>query len=331
MLRNAVRIRDGQLKRVLLFFGGIDTRNFTGSAIAALQRARIPEIQVDVVIGAMHPARAAVEAMCKKLAYRCHVQTSKMADLMLTADLAVGAGGVACWERAALGLPAIAVCAADNQALQLMDAAKAGLLYFPEIDATNSDALARHISSLSENPTLRARISELAFSAVDGKGTLRILNVMICGGVQIRTATESDSELLFEWRNHPEIRAVARNQQEIDLTTHRTWVSSVLNDPARCLLIGLRQGRPIGTVRFDLRDEVAELSIYLAPDAMAVSEGLGHGMLRAAEAWLFERYPQVQYIHAYVLGDNFRSQRFFVGDGYEVDSITYVKTRQRND
>lgn len=38
-----------------------------------------------------------------------------MAERMLTADLAIGAGGTTTWERCCLGLPTLAVNSANNQ------------------------------------------------------------------------------------------------------------------------------------------------------------------------------------------------------------------------
>jgi UDP-2,4-diacetamido-2,4,6-trideoxy-beta-L-altropyranose hydrolase len=44
-----------------------------------------------------------------------HIQTNKMAELMASADLAIGAAGFTSWERAWLGLPAIVFTVAANQ------------------------------------------------------------------------------------------------------------------------------------------------------------------------------------------------------------------------
>ena len=44
-----------------------------------------------------------------------HVDSTRMAELMSQADLAIGASGSTSWERCALGLPAIIYVIADNQ------------------------------------------------------------------------------------------------------------------------------------------------------------------------------------------------------------------------
>jgi UDP-2,4-diacetamido-2,4,6-trideoxy-beta-L-altropyranose hydrolase len=101
-LRDEVKPRTGPVKWILVFFGGMDVDNFTGKALQALVNLGHEDLQVDVVIGAQHPAREAIEATCDRYGYQCHVQTSNMAELMARADLAIGAGGSASWERCCL-------------------------------------------------------------------------------------------------------------------------------------------------------------------------------------------------------------------------------------
>jgi UDP-2,4-diacetamido-2,4,6-trideoxy-beta-L-altropyranose hydrolase len=79
------------------------------------------------------------------------------------------------------------------------------------------------------------------------------------------------------------------------------WFASVLTSADRCLLIGQREGLPFGVVRFDMRGEEAEVSIYLVPGAKVC--GLGRGLLRSAERWLIENRPAVERIRAHVMED----------------------------
>ena len=58
----------------------------------AIVNCALEQIHVDVVIGAQHPRRDDLEAMCGRQAFASHVEPSGMADLMCDADLAIGAG-----------------------------------------------------------------------------------------------------------------------------------------------------------------------------------------------------------------------------------------------
>lgn len=323
-LHDLVKPRDGAVKRILIFFGGVDINNFTGYTIEALTNIDTPDLHVDVVIGAQHPRRKQIEAACVDHAFVCHVQTSRMAELMSMADLAIGAGGSAVWERCCLGLPTLTICAADNQRKQIADAASEGLLYAPELNDKLIFLIKLHVDALIGNSSLRKNISCNSLQAVDGLGALRVIRSLGVSPVEVRTARHDDLEKLFVWRNHQAIRAVSRSSGSIDWESHQQWLASVINDPDRLLLIGQNDGLPIGVVRFDICGDKAEVSIYLVPDAKKNS-GLGQCLLLSAERWLAANLPRVRMITAHVLGDNEISQRLFLGALYHPESISYLK------
>jgi len=322
-LREQVAPRKSAVQRILVFFGGVDADNYTGRAIQALIDMGVADMHVDVVIGAQHPCREAIEAICLRDHFIvCHVQTNRMAELMAAADLSIGAGGGATWERCCLGLPTIAIGTAENQRRQVADAAAEGWVYAP--DLKNDLVIGHHISALIENSCLRRLISRNAMQAVDGRGMLRVVAGMGCGGIVMRTAMADDSERLFAWRNDSAIRAVSRNSDFINWEDHSCWFASLLNDPNRVLLIGQRDGVPIGVVRFDIQNHQAEVSIYLVPGIT----GCGRDLLRSAEIWFAQNRRDINVLRADVLGGNERSHQLFLSSGYEVESTSYFKKLQ---
>lgn len=321
--RSQAVIRNGTVKRLLVFFGGVDRENHTAVALAAIEKAGIVDLHVDVVIGMQHPFRAEIEATCKKGEYQCHVQTSRMAELMVAADMSIGAGGGATWERCCLGLPTFALCTANNQRRQIDDAARDGLLYSPSIDILDVATIADHLRAFVQNPALREFISRHGLYTVDGSGMRRVAGCLGVSGIELRPAVVSDSENLFAWRNHSSIRNVSRDSEPIVWADHQRWLASVLISPVRDLLIGFCESSAVGVVRFDISGTVAEISIYVVPDV--AQPGLGSELLRNAEAWLVKNRPGVNAIRAHVLGGNLRSERLFLGAGYQVDSTSYLK------
>lgn len=178
-LHEQTRPRNGAVKSVLVFFGGVDADNYTECAIEALSEISIPGLSVDVVIGAQHPCREKVESACVQHGFIYHVQTEKMAELMQAADLAIGAAGSASWERCCLGLPTLLVALADNQvniakALDLVGACiNVGTL------KTASASIMRSaiVSLLSAQNRLRL-LSEKSYFLVDGLGVDRVCQEM---------------------------------------------------------------------------------------------------------------------------------------------------------
>lgn len=325
--RESLRVRGPDIGRILVFFGGADASDRTSGAVEALAGLGLPFLKADVVVGLSHPNRDRIAAQCSRHGYLLHVQTEHMAELIAAADLGIGAGGSATWERCCLGLATLAFCTADNQREQLEAAACAGLVYAPAV--TDSDwigAVRRHVMTLIENPPLRQALSAAGMRSVDGLGTMRMLEALGATLVDLRRAGPEDSRRLFQWRNHASIRAVSRHGDPIEWETHCRWLSKTLDSPDHPLLIGELNGAPVGVVRFDVKGEEAEISIYLVP--VSHPPGRGRQLLRSAEKWLGAHRPGVSTIRAVVMGGNERSARLFLGAGYRSDEMSYSKRLQ---
>ena len=108
--------RDGSVKNVLVFFGGTDPTGETMKTIQAIQGINQFDIEFNVVVGEANPKKEKIEQICSQMSnVKYHCQISNMSELMVNADLAIGAGGTTSWERCYLGLPSIIIIVADNQ------------------------------------------------------------------------------------------------------------------------------------------------------------------------------------------------------------------------
>lgn len=318
--------RRGAAGRVLVNFGGVDAGNATGQAIAALA-ATGAHLAVDVVIGPEHPCRHDLEAQCVRHGFALHVQTNAMAALMSAADVAIGAGGTAIWERCCLGLPALTFVLAENQRRQVNAAAAAGLLVAPAPAAAGELPIATHFAALIENPNLLTMIARTSQAVVDGQGVVRVIRRLLAGGITVRDATPADSSAILAWRNHPSVRLLSRNAAAIEQPDHDAWFAAALQNPDRVLLIGELDRAMVGVVRFDVTGDHAEVSIHLAPEHQG--GGLGPGLLLAAEQRLTSVRRSIRVIIAEVMGGNDRSQRLFTGCGYETRSLRLAKAVPR--
>jgi len=321
-LHNETMVRSGDVRRVLVFFGGVDAKNYTTSAIAALTLLN-RSLSVDVVIGQDHPNLNQVMADCANHGFECHVQTEFIARLMSQADIAIGGGGTATWERCCLGLPTIVFCMADNQRKLISEAAELGLLFAPLTTSNLVQSIKMHMHSLMDMPSLLRRTSLAGMSLVDGKGAQRVVNAMEIGEINIRKATPEDVNNIFEWRNHPRIRASSINQDIILWCDHLKWFEKMLAERDSQLLIGELNNRPIGVVRFDIQEGLAEVSIYLVPDDH--SNGCGRGLMLSAETWLKSNHQKIKKIKAGVLVDNQKSISLFQDCGYQPEMNFYQK------
>lgn len=323
-LRAQTKHRNDQIHRVLIFFGGVDEHGYTSKAIEAVSAVKNQTFTVDVVIGDQHPHKDNIIRSCQQLSYHCHVQTNKMAELIAQADIGIGAGGSATWERCALGLPTITLCVADNQRVLCQNTASVGAIYYP--DWTDHDLIKDiriHFEAMLQNPFMRKGMSQKAMQLVDTKGTDRIVSLLDTSALEIRLASMEDMQSIFEWRNHPDIRAISKNQQTIDWNNHKAWFEQVLiKDDIKLLIVGTNQ-KDVGVVRFDLNGSSAEISIYLVPDTL--QRGLGTKLLDIAEKWLQSHHPEINEVSAEVLASNPKSQHFFIKNGYAVTTNLLTK------
>lgn len=173
---NRARVRQ-TVKKVLVFFGGIDAAGETVKVVRALVPIVTPEIHVDVIIGTGYLAKRELTTLIDRTpGFTLHEQVSNMAQFMLEADLAIGAGGTTTWERCAVGLPSLIVSIADNQRNIAMGADELGIVEYlghcTEISATGYQEAIRPF--LSANSRLR-QLSERARTLVDGRGAERVV------------------------------------------------------------------------------------------------------------------------------------------------------------
>jgi UDP-2,4-diacetamido-2,4,6-trideoxy-beta-L-altropyranose hydrolase len=178
-LREQIKPRSGPVNRILVFLGGVDADNYTGRVIEALSESDISGLHVDVVVGAQHPCREQIQVACTQHGFICHVQTNKMAELMAAADLAIGAGGSACWERCCLGLPALLVALGDNQieiaqALDLFGIC----FYVGTLNTASSPVMRSAIVSLLSSQEQLKELSKKSYSLVDGLGADKVCQVI---------------------------------------------------------------------------------------------------------------------------------------------------------
>ena len=128
-----LRKRDGNIKNILVFYGGSDLTNETEKAIKALVQLHDEgySFTADIITGVSNSRREKIEKICSKYHFfHYYCQVSNMAELMNKADLMLGAGGSTTWERLYMELPALVTAVAENQIQGCEDCCKAGMINY---------------------------------------------------------------------------------------------------------------------------------------------------------------------------------------------------------
>ncbi|MGY2905011.1 UDP-2,4-diacetamido-2,4,6-trideoxy-beta-L-altropyranose hydrolase [Bradyrhizobium sp. URHC0002] len=172
--------RNGKVGRILVCYGGSDPGNEAAKALYAIKSLSLPRLAVDVAIGLSNPHADSIAGLCRGIPLaELHRGAGNMAELMMRADVAIGAGGVMSWERCCLALPTIAVDIADNQTGALTALAGWGAVaYLGSASSVTVDQIAGTLQSMLDDPARTRAMGEAARALVDGLGTSRVREAM---------------------------------------------------------------------------------------------------------------------------------------------------------
>jgi UDP-2,4-diacetamido-2,4,6-trideoxy-beta-L-altropyranose hydrolase len=326
-----------ELRRVLVFFGGVDPDNLTGRALEALKTPELAELAVDVVCGLQSPHRQAVaELAARRPRTTLHRPLPSLAGLIARADLGIGAGGATTWERACLGLPSLVVTVADNQlpfAVALDQAGKVELL--GSAAAVSADQIRLALMAALQQ---RRPCASSGQDLTDGCGAGRVAIAMM--GIQpplyLRPVTATDEALLLRWANDPQVRANSFSPEPIAPGDHHRWFQAGLADAHRLHLIASDpSGCPLGQIRFDLQppgsaqrspEALIDLSLDRCARGLALAADLVHMGLQAMEQ---QWGPGTEAV-AEVLTGNAASQATFAKAGFRIDDISDISPPSRS-
>lgn len=250
------RKRDGNVKRVMVFVGGADTADVTGRLLRVLSAPRFEGIEVDVVIGASYAFNASLrDLIARRGATRLHCRLPHLAGVMANADLALGAGGTAIWERLCMGLPSLVFSLAPNQVPVCQALAEAvAICYAGPIEDLSDDDIVRRLDYMLGDTDLMVRQSLLGQQLVDGQGAARVAEAIMPSpltALKLRLARPDDLLAYFVWANDPDVRKNAIQSEAISLISHRTWFGTKLASDRSQLLVLEAGGLPLGQIRFD--------------------------------------------------------------------------------
>ena len=131
---------------------------------------------------------------------------------------------------------------------------------------------------------------------------------------RLRPVALTDTDRLFSWRNHPDIRRWMFNQEVLLYENHKQWLQSLSQRKDFYGLIFEWQQEPIGFASFTLlgSEHVAEWGFYLSPFIDRSTEkmrGVGSALGAAMVNYGFTEL-QLHKIYGQVIADNIRSLQF---------------------
>jgi UDP-2,4-diacetamido-2,4,6-trideoxy-beta-L-altropyranose hydrolase len=311
--------------RVLVTLGGADADNVTGLVLQAL--SSIAGLDVVVVVGAGNPHRSAIEAAAARQAsaVRLAVDVSDMPERMAWADIAISAAGSTAWELAFMGLPAILIVVADNQAAIAETFARDGLgISLGTHHGLTVERIAGAVRALLDDAPGRRALSERARARVDGRGADRVVAAL---QPHWRIAIVSDSESWLngaigglkegweraghavQWIHHPD--QLESGDIAFFLSLSRVVPRPILNRHVHNLVVhesALPQGRGWSPLTWQILEGRNEIPVSL----LEAADGVDSGPIYAEERLRFAGGELIEELRDAQAGATLRLCRDFV-------------------
>lgn len=296
-------------RRVLVMFGGEDQAGQTLGAIAALRTTCPPGVitEVDVVIPEMNCWRhEIVQACAADQRFRLHVASNEVARLMAGADLVIGSGGGATYERLALQCVSFLTVAAENQRAPLLALAAMGLLTLYE-DRSQLEALLRHAFDQGVAPP----------PLVVRNGVPAVLDALLHRLVWLKPVCARDVGRSLRWMQDEQLRYEFMLRGVLSRASHFAYWRRLLQDQTQKVYSIIAGGRHVGQAglrNIDCVASRAELWLYLGA-ALNRGRGWGEAALRRLEAVIKNEFGcRLSVLH--VGRHNARAIRLYEKAGY---------------
>lgn len=318
--------------RVLVSLGSTNLHDVTGTVLKALAGYQGQKLAMDVVMGSGAFAYDEVKALTQNIPLHevvLHTDTPHMADLMMQADLAIGAGGTSSWERCCLGLPTLLVELADNQSMIADQLDQAGaVINLGRLGNFDPANFVQIMDDLLNSRETLGRMSAKASAICDGRGSERVLPWLMAdkstkgeNTVRLRWLEARDEDILLNWQSEPETRRYARTSAPPTPEEHAAWLERKLADTQSFPYLILTDGLEAGHIRLDNRGAFFEVSILIDPAYY------GMGIALAALELLHDLHND-KIIRAEVLPQNEASQALFQKAGYKTDQDNWYRYEQ---
>ena len=140
-----------------------------------------------------------------------------------------------------------------------------------------------------------------------------IIHSKVNYNINFREVTKEDVHLLFDWSNDALTRQNSYKSEEIVFSDHEKWFNNKINDKNSLLLIGTTHNKPVGLVRFDVKDESSTIGITI--DKAFRGKKLAPKLLIEASKLYFQNFFKP--VLAYIKKENIASIKSFEKAGFQ--------------
>ena len=321
--------RKNEKNSLMICFGGSDSKDLSSQVLKlVIQQEWLKKITV--VTGPAYAYSNELDAFCstdKRLEHLHGIDEDKLMDLMLRTSIAIVPTSGILLEVLACGMKAISGYFVENHKFIYSNYKAAGA--FIDAGNFNNEDIIKALKTAFTNENRQQQF-------FDGKSGERIAqlfeNLLVEQKIILREANADDIEQTFLWANNPVIRSFSFNKSQIKKADHIKWFRKKLSDPNCFYLIPEKDGRALGSIRFDLGNLDALISYLIDPQFHG--QGYGQILLQKGLEFLISKLSltetSVRSITGKVFKKNIPSVKAFQRLGFEVfaeddELITYRK------
>ena len=319
-----------EAKRILVWLHGPDIDNWTLRTLQSLSDLATKRMTVDCMVDQNYKHFAELENFKRysNATLRIHKNIDRIEPLAERADLAITSGHTGCYSLAYFGIPTILVSTPESnqRIIATLHHNRAGLSLAHQNESNDGSppTVFETIKKLLTDQFKRHSLSRHAMDLVDGHGVKRIITSMASCSATLRRANDGDCEMIWHWRNDPEVRSVALNQEPLAWTTLTDWFYQAQDDPNQQIwIIENAIDQPIGEVSFKIDDRKDQASINMLLDQTNRSRGTGVLLIKLAIEQLFATNNVTQVV-AQMRSGNIASEKSFRAAGFEPIAPTIV-------
>jgi len=142
--------------------------------------------------------------------------------------------------------------------------------------------------------------------------------------IQIRKATLSDTELVFNWANDTIMRKFSINSKKIEWCSHINWFNDKINSTSYLLIAENINGVPVGQIRFDYYENYYLIDFYISHDFRG--KGYGKLLLKKGMDYVVSKNGSIAF-KALVNEKNTPSIKSFLAEGFRLRKRELIKQK----
>lgn len=308
---------------IFICFGGSDPLNKTSLAVkAVLDSKKFDEIHIVLGKGYMH--NIGFKSTSENLHIHSDLNEFEMATLMSKMEFGIVPTSGILLECLAAKMKILSGYYIENQQYVYREHLKLNTF----IDANN---LSFESISVGLETLLK---SENKATLIDGNSSQRVLKLIQSiqneANYSLRKATDTDSEITYDWANNTATRKYSFSKDFIPFDSHLKWFVEKVKASNCYYYILIKNTFTFGSIRFDINNKIATISFLVSPDHYGKGIGsilLKKGLEEFEKVVLFE---QIHCVQGYVLKENIASIKLFERFGFTAENESNMYLFKKN-